>query len=336
MQQYIRHVRLSVNGGQFVAESDGNGLCIRFQVEQAVRGTPAHAIIDVLNTSGQTNVRFTSKQYTQVELAAGYRSHGGNPPTIFRGEIIQARVSRESITDTVLQLLARSSDTARNFATVNKALASGHTMDDRVQIAVEAFKKQGVMPGVIESLGKTKFPRNYVATGMAHDLLREICIGRQAKWWVHDEKLNIVRDNSALPNGVIVLNSATGLVGIPEQTIEGVQFNALLNPSIVPGCRVKIDNKSITQAHFNPSFAAEGSNQLYLDPNTLGLNADGLYKVLKVAHQGNTRGNEYYTHGWCVGIGADNRALRQQGVYDDVNVGIPDSFPVEGGGKGNG
>ncbi len=79
---------------------------------------------------------------------------------------------RENPTDTVLQIVARSSNSARNYATVNKAISSGHTMDDRVQIAVEAFKKQGVLPGVIESLGTTKFPRNFVAHGMAHDLLR--------------------------------------------------------------------------------------------------------------------------------------------------------------------
>ncbi len=140
-----------------------------------------------------------------------------------------------------------------------------------------------------------------------------------------------MRDNSALPNGVIELNSNTGLVGMPEQTIEGVQFTALLNPSIVPGCRVKLDNRSITQAQFGTSYNSDSTNALYLDPNTLGLNADGLYKVLKVAQVGNTRGNEYHTHGWCVGIGADNKALRSQGVYDDVNVGIPDSLPKVGG-----
>lgn len=331
MQQYIRNVRLTAGNGQFVAASDGNGLCIRFQVEQAVRGTPAHAIIDVLNTKSETNAKFTSKQYTQVSLAAGYREQGGSPPTIFTGEAIQARVFRENATDTVLQIVARSSDKARNFAYVNKALASGHTADDRLQIAVEAFKQQGVMPGIIESIGTIKYPRNFVAHGMAHDLLRELCTARQAKWWIQGEKLNVVRDNSALPNSTIVLTSATGLIGIPEQTIEGVQFTALLNPLIVPGCRVKIDNRSITQAQFGASYASEGTNQLYLDPNTLGLNADGLYKVLKVAHTGNTRGNEFYTHGWCVGIGADNAALRAQGVYDDVNMGVPDAFPSVGG-----
>ncbi len=39
MKQYIRSVKLTANGGAFVASSDGEGLCIRFQVQQAVRGT---------------------------------------------------------------------------------------------------------------------------------------------------------------------------------------------------------------------------------------------------------------------------------------------------------
>lgn len=332
MQQYIRHVRVDADGGKFSTFSDGDtGLRVRFEVHQAVRGTPPYAVIMLSNVNTETKNAF-QKEYKKVSLSAGYREQGSNPPVLFSGNIIQARIFREDVTDTVLQVVATGHEKeARNYAVVNKALASGHTMDDRVQVAVAAFKELGVQAGSIASLGTYKFPRNFVAHGMAHDLLREICNATQADWWLNDNKLHIAKARETIPGNTTVLNANTGLVGIPEQTIEGVQFNCLLNSAIVPGARVKIDNRSITQAQFSPAYGGETTNRLYLDPNTLGLSADGVYKVLKVQHSGDTRGNDYITHGWCVALGADNRALRAAGVYDDLTQGLPTGLPYSQG-----
>lgn len=174
------------------------------------------------------------------------------------------------MTDTVLQIVATGHEKeARNYAVVNKALASGHTMDDRVQVAVAAFKELGVQAGSIASLGTYKFSRNFVAHGMAHDLLREICNATQADWWLNDNKLHIAKAKGTIPGNTIVLNANTGLVGIPEQTIEGVQFNCLLNAAIVPGARVKIDNRSITQAQFSPAYRGD-YEQIIPRPEHLG------------------------------------------------------------------
>lgn len=327
-QQYIRHVEVRANGGAFKCFSDGDqGLRTRFQVNQAVAGTPPTSVIMLSNINGETKNAFQT-EYKKVSLLAGYRD--GGMAQMFDGVIIQARVFREDVTDTVLQIVARGQfNEARNFAVVNKALASGHTVNDRVQVAVDAFKELGVQPGTIASLGNYKFPRNFVAHGMASDLMREICRATEADWWIADNRLHIVKKKDTLPGNTIVLNADTGLVGIPEQTIEGVQFTCLLNYEIKAGCKVKIDNRSITRAQFSASPAAEPANQLYLDPKTLGLSADGVYKVLKVAHTGDTRGNEYYTHGWCVAVGADNKALRAQGVYTDMVQDLPTGLPYK-------
>jgi hypothetical protein len=329
-QQYIRHVEVRPEGGDRTYASDGDtGLRTRFQVNQAIAGSPPTAVIMLTNINTETKNKF-QKEFKKVSLFAGYRD--GGKAQLFSGSIIQARVFREDVTDTVLQITARGQENeARNFAVVNKALASGHTVNDRVQVAVDAFKKMGVQAGTINSLGKYKFPRNYIAHGMAHDLLREICRGSQANWWIADNKLHVLKSNETLPGNIIVLNADTGLIGIPEQTIEGVQFTCLMNYEVKAGAKVKIDNRSITQAQFSANPTAEPANQLYLDPNTLGLSADGIYKVLKVVHTGDTRGNEFYSHGWCVALGADNKALRAQGVYTDMVQDVPTGLPYNQG-----
>lgn len=66
MQQYIRHVRVDADGGKFSTFSDGDtGLRVRFEVHQAVRGTPPYAVIMLSNVSTETKSAF-QKEYKKV------------------------------------------------------------------------------------------------------------------------------------------------------------------------------------------------------------------------------------------------------------------------------
>ncbi|MCJ2071788.1 hypothetical protein MKK75_23820, partial [Methylobacterium sp. J-030] len=211
-----------------------------------------------------------------VTLSAGYAS--GSVFVIFKGKILQARNLRQDVTDTVLAILATDGDTPRNYAVVNKTLSAGHTHYDRAMVAADAMKALGLSIGYIDqdALTKTKFPRGFAAHGNAKDLLREIAFATRTSWSIQNGKLQILANDKPLPGGGIVLNGKTGLVGMPVQTINGVEGQCLLNGNIVPGSVVQIDQSSVQQAEYDPSITG-APNNAQLD--AFGVAADGQYKV---------------------------------------------------------
>lgn len=294
-RQYLRYVEATVNG--VVVRSDGDtGLRIKFMTRQATTSTPHHCNIIITNPAPQTIARMR-KEKAKVTLRAGYQDGGAG--LIFEGEVLQVRNGRENVSDTYVHIIATSGENGRNYATVNKALASGHTYKDRVNVALDAFKQLGLKPGFIDDLGQKKFPRNYVAHGMAHDLMREVCRAHGASWWIQGDKVNLLKGTSTTPGSTHVINADTGMVGLPEQTIEGVIVRVLLNYNIYPGNKIKLNNASVQQAALSPATGQSATNDLYQNGNILALSADGTYKVWRVEHEGDTRGNEYYTTLTC-------------------------------------
>lgn len=315
-QQYLRTVSVEIEGGKTFTyrgdENGGQGLRIFFETQQKDVSTPNVARINIVNLakSSTAPVFYVGKNVT---LSAGYAS--GQVFVIFKGQILQARNLRADVTDTVLAILATDGSTPRNYAVVNRTLSAGHTYHDRAMAAADAMTTLGLSLGYIDkdALSKTKFPRGFACHGMAKDLLREVCAATGTSWSVQRGKLQILANDKALPNGEIVLNSKTGLVGLAVQTIQGIEGQCLLNGNIVPGCVVQIDESSIQRAEYDPSITGAPNNQLL---DAFGLAADGKYKVLVVNHSGDTRGEPFYTQfvGVKLSAGSVSPALAQRGI----------------------
>ena len=312
-RQWIRKVRLVVgNGSQGI---DLSGLRIRFMVRTQDTQTPWQADITITNLSNATANKIR-KEYKEVYLEAGYEDGGSEE--IFRGKVVQVRgPGRENPTDTYLNIQAAASPDAHAYAVVNKTLAKGHTFKDQVDACLEALKPYGVVAGHIADLGNVKMPRGRAMFGMARNHLRAICMSVGAACFIDGNKLNIVKYKDALPGGVIVINSDTGMIGMPAQTIEGVEARCLLNPKIKVNGLIKIDEASIQMSKItvdNATAAAGGQStqKSLLDRN---IDADGIYKVLQLTHIGDTRGTEFYTDMLCasynngVSIAASARGL---------------------------
>lgn len=296
-RQWIRKVRLVVgNGAEGIDCSD---LRIRFTVRTQDVNYPWQADITVTNLSNATANRIRN-EYKEVYLEAGYE---GNSAEIFRGEVIQVRgPGRETPTDTYLNIQAAASQRAHSYAVVNKTLAAGHTFRDQVDAVLEAMKPFGVTAGYIADLGNVRMPRGRAMFGMARNQLRAICMTVGASWFISGTKLNIVKNNESLPGEAVVLNSNTGMIGMPVQTIEGVEARCLLNPRLKVGGLVQINEASIQRARVsittNNSYIVE---QTILDRN---ISSDGIYKVLQVIHSGDTRGTEFYSDILCSSFGS--------------------------------
>lgn len=309
-RQWIRQVNLQVGKGGDVI--DLSNMRIRFNVVQGDVQTPNHADIIVTNLSAETSNRI-QKEYDSVVLQAGYP---GNAATIFQGEIVQKRRGRENPTDTYLYIIAKEGQRAYSYATISKTLAAGHTFRDQVDACLKELGKYGITAGYIADLGAAKMPRGKALFGMVKNQLRSICSATGTSWSIQGNQLQIVSNDTYIPGEAIVLNSNTGMVGMPVQTMNGIEVRCLLNPEIKPGRRIKIDEASIQQAAFTTNYQ---DAQNYFIPET---SSDGIYKVIVVNNSGDTRGNAYYSDIIC--LSASGKIIPNSLSSRGVNVNPQD------------
>lgn len=303
-RQFGRKVSLII--GQDSGEAvDLSELRFRFDVRRGDLQTPNSARIRVYNVSKQTAQRI-EREFTRLVLQAGYP---GNYGIIFDGTVKQVRRGRESQTDTYLDITAADGDSAYNFAVVNTTLAAGSTAADHVAAACTAMNPYGVSQGYLPELPKNPLPRGKVMFGMAREFMRWTARTTQTVWSIQDGKVIMVPETSYMPGEIPVITSETGMVGLPEQTQNGITIKMLLNPSVKIGRLIQIDNASVQRYEYSLSTGQQAQNQRIEEQAKL--QDDGYYYVMIAEHHGDTRGNEYYTEVICLAA--------------DVTV-LPDSF----------
>lgn len=288
-RQWLRKcvVKIGVGSDQF----DTADLRVRFRVMLATSQRLHSADITITNLSQQSSNRIV-KEGTTVSLEAGYEDGYG---LIFKGQTIQRAAGRESPTDTYLRIMAQAGDQANNEAFISKTLAAGHTFRDQVDAVLAVLKPYGITAGQIADLGKQTMPGARVFFGAARDVLRDIAISTGSSWWFENDKLNIVKNDKALPGDAFVLNSSTGLIGRAQQQIDGIMARCLLNSRLKPGSLVKIDQSSIDLAPFGFNVSDQMKNEFMKEM----VATDGFYKIIAMEHHGDTRGGAWYTDMVC-------------------------------------
>ncbi len=271
---------------------DLEGLRIVFKVKKQDFETPNTLEVTIYNPSEDT-IKRTKKEFTDIVLQAGYE---GNFGVIFKGTIVQTFTSREGGTDTYLRIIATSGDEAYNFAIVNESIEAGGSYSDMTQAAFKSMSEKGVTKGYesAEDLSPFTFPRGQVLYGPARKYMQVAAESTQQTWTIDDGKLQIIPIQGYLPDEAVVLNFESGLIGTPEQTEEGIKIRALLNPLLVPGGRVQVDSGLIKEQTFNTKYGAPNFRSF--------LDADGFYRIIATEHEGDTRGNSWYTDLICVSI----------------------------------
>lgn len=296
--QWIRKVQL------IVSDASGNGLDlsefrVHFKVNQSDFETPNNAEIIVYNLSQDTAQR-VRKEFTGVILQAGYES--GAFGQIFKGTIKQAKIGRDSQTDTYLAIYGADSDEQYNFGMVNQAIAAGTSPQDQInQIA----QSMGAGVGTIQyDTALQSNIRGKVLYGMARTQLRNLARTGLAKWSIQQGNLTFQKLTGYLPGEAVVINSRTGMIGLPEQTEEGLKVRCLLNPKIVVGTQIQVDEASVQRATVSLNITDVNQVESAFPPVT----ADGFYTVLVSEMEGDTRDNEYYSELTCLTVSKSSAA----------------------------
>lgn len=286
MRQYLRKCEL------ILADAAGKGLDfsqlrIKFHIAKDDAQTPNKARITIFGVNDETVARI-KKEFVDISLQAGYEENYG---LIFRGNIVEVRSGRENGVDTFVEISAGDGDSDYVYGTVNKTLLAGARPNDIASAAMVA------QPGYVPDLGGAKLPRGKVMYGMKRDVLRDVAQSTGSTWSTQDGKTQFLPLTEVLPGQAVTLNSRTGLVGTPRQTVDGIEAEALLNPLLKIGVRVIINEEDVASIKLKTlerieKKQAEGKD---VDKQPAKIAADGQYRVIKLVHEGDTRGKEWYS-----------------------------------------
>lgn len=351
-QNWMRHFELQL--------LDGNGKGIElsdfkvtftidwFNISSASRvGT-----IKIYNLSADTVNRITGQEFSKVRLIAGYdgiapevsasdvgtvrevdaadvgQSDGRNYGLIFSGEIRYSVTGKDSPVDTYVLIQAADTDLAFATSITSQTLAAGYTVADVNRALMKDFEAKGATEGLTPEMPATVFPRGRVLFGMTRHLMDNVAGQCGATWQFVDGQRQMVANNEYV-HEAIVLNSATGLIGMPQQTIcNGVNVRALINPNIRVNGLIQLDQASVYRTALSNNDIAMAGGQI-TDQNTDGnitlsgttaqpasIATDGVYIVRGIMYTGDTRGQAWYMDMMCEARGAAD--LRTQ---DSLNRG---------------
>ena len=288
-RQYLRKYRLLVRS-QSGSGTDLTGLRCTFACEKSLNDTPNYSQIAVYNPS-QATIQTIGKGDTVI-LEAGYEN--GNYGMIFTGQIVQPFVTREDGTDVVLNLIVQDADAYLTSSFTCKTIAKGATPEQVVMECLEGAVSRGL---ISERLAQSQLPRGRVLFGKSADYVSRIADGNQCQFYIEDGQANIVSASDYAGNQAVELNPATGLIGTPSQTDDGVSGQCLINPSIKLNTLVYINQKLVQPKAV--SSAEDGA---------AAINTDGVYRVVKLTYEGDTRGDAWY---------CNFEAITQSGVKPD-------------------
>ena len=293
--QFLRKATLIVSG------KSGSGLDlsqfrITFRVQQSDFETPNNAEITIYNLA-QNTAQQIRNEFTSVALQAGYQT--GNFGIIFNGTIKQAKIGRENATDTTLKIIAAESDLAYNFGVVNTNVPAGTSMTAQAQIIAKAAGLQADASQINFAVGYNQANiRGKVLYGMARTYLRNLARSGLSRWSIQKGAVKITPLSGYSDTQAVVINSQTGMIGLPEQTQDGISVVCLLNPKIVPGTQVQINESSIQRA----SVSVNPADINQVEAAFPAISGDGFYTVLVAEHEGDTRGNPWYSTLTCLAV----------------------------------
>ena len=258
---------------------------IDFQVNRNIEGkTPDTATIKLYNVDDSLFLNFLQLQDAFVRIEAGYNNLFG---TVFDGDIVWSYETIER-SDKVTIIEAKDGERALNEARLTKSYAPKVSLKDIANDLIDTMKNTGSMlvssitTGNIKNAFTDKIDFGKVINGNSARQLTEI-VSRAGFQY------NIVNNTLYIHQGttnefIINLTFDTGLIGSPKKKqiqrivnnrkirTEGVEFEALLQPGLIPSQEVLIRSRFI----------------------------DGFFTIQDVTYTGSTRGASWKASGFAI------------------------------------
>lgn len=201
-----------------------------------------------LNPNNRNNIRFDSFDFgvlRTISMKAGYGND--NLSTVFHGNINRAWSVREG-TNFITQIESFDGGFAFVNAQSNVTVPKNMPFVSIVGSLVGDLSKFGVTPGAIGSFTGI-LTRGNSYSGSTTDLLKDLSGGG---FFIDNGKAHCLKDGEALQGEVLVINSASGLLGTPMLEETFLKFDILFEPRLIIGQKIRLE--SITGANFNSEY----------------------------------------------------------------------------------
>jgi hypothetical protein len=333
--QYLRNISL------VVATPGGRGLefgsfRVVFKTTRGDVQTPNTCDVSIYNLQQSTQNSLAPNggisEFSQLLLKVSY---GTDPlAQIFYGSITQIRRGREDQLNSYVAITAADGDEAINFAPAAFTLAKGAVQQTALTNLIQVMARasvggsptgqgsgQPITAGYAPTMSPTPLIRGRTYYGACAAEMRALAQSADCTWSIQDGKVTVIPNTSYIPADPVLITPATGLIGVPEQTQNGLEIRTLLNPAIKIGQTIKLQSIDINKLRFGLDNQSVSTN-FSLQQGAAATNADGLYYVMRADHSGDTRGNTWYTDMICLAVNATQPPPQsvQQASISPVNV----------------
>lgn len=298
---------------------DVSELQCSFKINKRVTGGPNTSECTIYNLSADGETQIVDEGHRLI-IEAGYESQQTTDETIardgeeatqvrqyqrygiiFDGDIFQPLREREDGVTYKLIMQAIDGDKFNFLNKINVVIPQKATPRTVINTIASSSEVPIEISKVSEDIQTSALPRGKVLFGNPAKYLDQVSSDNKAMTWIEDGKLNVVKfTDPPSANEAIIITPENGMVGVPQQTNDGVSVKCLMDPRIKLGGLIKIDNSLVRQ-----NKIAIGQQQTVLDK-------DGLYFVQAITHEGDTRGNDWHTTISGVSMGLGKTPLMMQ------------------------
>jgi len=252
-------------------------LRMTFRIEKSLEKNPNSSMVSVYNVNNDTR-RIIEQEGAVCQLKAGYGET--EPPLLFTGDLTRA-TTKINGADFITEMEAMDGGEAYQTSEVDVSFSKGV---ESGQILSGVLDSMGLTKGtVVDFKSALKYLSGFVFSGRSTDALDTILGKQNLTWSIQDNQLQILPRGKSTTEEAVILTPKTGLIGSPfitkvlnsdllkkkdgKEAESGLRFISLLNPLLRPGRLVSIDARLV----------------------------QGLYRVEKVSHNGDTHGNNFYS-----------------------------------------
>ena len=280
-----------------------------FKINETIDTAAAICTLEVYNMNSTTEGDIIREGF-QISIEGGYDE--GQYGELFTGDIVQVIRNREDGINYKLEILALRGSKIFDLSFIKSSVAAGSQPRDIINTIAKQSTNPFVVDEISNNLSQARLPRGKVLFGTPNQYLRSLCLGNDAYYWTGtDGQVKVKKLSDSIPQDQVLVLSpgnpnanapATGLVGTPQYSDDGIHISMLLDCRVKLFSLIQIDNEWIRKSliNFNPNG---GKNNTLAQQNQF--DKDGEYQVFKLTHKGDTWGDTWVTE--VIGIGRNGR-----------------------------